>query len=179
MEYITVIPGDEAHQWDLKRSKRNRRLDRYEKEWYEKWGLDNVCRVCGGDHQALTKTYDQNGRRLYRHNCPISVHSYWPPSGPDWGELSIWNSLDACPEKMATICGYNQEATEMALIAWMEKGSGLILSEDERLSFKKEVHLISDEVRQSWKFKRTSPKATTWEEEPECEEGTSDDESSS
>jgi len=104
----------------------------------------------------MIKTYNNDGQRLYKHNCPISIYNQWPPSDPDWEGLSIWNSLDASPEKMASYHGYNHAAIMEALDAWDNRGSGLLVSVDERLSFMREVQLICDEERQGWTFKRTA-----------------------
>ena len=103
----------------------------------------------------MSKTVDEEGKVLYEHNCPIAKNSQWPPVGSEEDHPNIWDSLTACPYKLAAHHGFSYEAVAGAVDRWINNGSGLLATNEERDSFAKEVQLICEEERTFWTFKRT------------------------
>jgi hypothetical protein len=158
-----VNPGVTIHEvgkssWVVKLGKRSRRMDKWENQWYSRWGLSNKCSICGADHTAMNRKINEEGRVSYDYNCPIAVHDQWPPLDHTKEGLNIWNSLDACPMKVASHHGYNKNEIAIALIQWEHNGSGKLVTPEELESFKTETWLICEEERQGWTFKRTQVK---------------------
>ena len=139
----------------VKLGKRSRRMEKWENQWYQRWGLSAKCSICGADHPAMNKKFKDDRVVGYDYNCPIAAHNQWPPTGFGKQGINMWRSLEASPSKLASFHGYNHEEVARALDQWEHYGSGILASPEDCLSFRLEVHLVCDTERQGWTFKRT------------------------
>ena len=153
--------------WIVKLGKRAARINKWEQQWYERWGFAQECSICGGGHTAMNRKIDENGKVSYDYNCPIASNTHWPPKEEDEVVVSIWESLEASPSKVASYHGYSNEAIEEALERWEHHGSGILMNPGECESFKDEVYLWCQVERQTWTFKRTLLQIYGLEEELE------------
>jgi hypothetical protein len=142
--------------WSVKLGRRSKRMDKWEQQWYTEWGLSKECRICGDDHAAMNKLKDEEGKITYSYNCPIAMQEHWPVRNQE-KENGMWGCLEANPLKVSSHNGFSYEAITEALFKWENRGSGSLLTNEERESFKGEVFLSCDAERQSWSFKRTLP----------------------
>jgi hypothetical protein len=175
-ETMEKIPKNMLIPWTVKFGKRAARVNKWEQQWYERWGSARECSICGEGHPAMHKHMDENGKVSYKYNCPIASNNQWPPDDKDEGVVSIWNSLDASPSKIASFHGYSYEAIDEALEKWEHHGSGILMSPEECESFKDEAHLWCEVERQTWTFKRTLLKIYGLGEESEEHLGKMDEE---
>ena len=141
--------------WTVMHSKRSKRMAKWEQDWYNRWGLSTTCSICGMEHCAMSRVINEEDRVLYEYNCPISMHTQWPPVGVEEGNPDIWESLAASPHRLASHHGYSIEAVAEAVVRWENNGSGLLVTTEGQDSFRNEVHLICEEERKWWTFKRT------------------------
>ena len=169
-EGITV-PEDKRETnrvWRLKRGRRASRLGKLESKWYEQYGLNQKCSICGGPHPTMRRVRCDNGDHVYLYNCKIARWNQWAVDGVPIRNFTIWDSLETCPLKMAEYYHYDREEIEIALQQWETGICGLLMSSEDRNLFKAQVRLIYEEVRQSWTFKRSN--ISLPEEEPDEEE---------
>ena len=150
-----------ASKWRVQKGRRRRRAERVEATWFQNFGACTPCTICALDHQALELIQDEDGKRHYLFRCPIAKREKWPPEETG---VSLWESLEPSPEKFARLHHYNTEDIENMLKVWDTSVFSLIIPMMERQEFREEVLRITDEVRQSWKFKRSSRYYPTAEE---------------
>ena len=103
----------------------------------------------------MNKKTNEQGIISYEYQCPIATYDQWPPQMVSEEGVSIWNSLDANPSKIASYHGYSYEAIDKALEKWEHQGSGILMSPRECELFKDEVLLWCQVERQTWTFKKT------------------------
>lgn len=156
-----VIAGSKDTQvatqlWRLKRGRRASRLGKQESKWYQQYGLNQKCSICGGPHPTMRKVIFNNGDHVYLYNCKIARWNQWPVDGVPIHKFTIWDSLETCPLKMAEYYHYDREEIEIALQQWETGVCGLLMSPENRNLFKGQVRTIYEEVRQSWTFKRSN-----------------------
>ena len=137
--------------WKVIRSRRTKRTERMLFNWAQIYGTNNPCTICALDHTALLIQLSQDGQRQYHICCPISSRDVWPPAEP---ETTLWEGLEPSPEKFARLYHYDTDSIKTMLEIWETSLFSLVLSRDECQEFKEEVIRITDDVRQSWTFKR-------------------------
>ena len=147
--------GDELIPWILKRGKRAAKEDKWEQQWYKRWGSSQQCSICGGIHAAMIRHVGEDHQIKYIIKCPIANNTLWPPEEEDGRERTIWESLEASSYKMASYHHYSQEAIVEALGHWETHGAGDRMTAEEKEVFKAEVDLWCTMERQTWTFKRT------------------------
>jgi hypothetical protein len=147
--------GDELIPWILKRGKRAAKEDKWEQQWYKRWGSSRECSICGERHAAMIRQIDNEHRVKYIMKCPIANNAQWPPEEEDGRERTIWESLEASSYKMASYHHYSNEDISEALECWRNRGAGDRMTAEEKELFKAEVDLWCMMERQTWTFKRT------------------------
>ena len=161
-----------TQQWRLKRGKRANRVVKWESKWYRQYGLSERCSICGGPHSSMRKVIRENGSHIYHYNCKVARWNQWPVEGIPIHKFTIWDSLEICPAKFAECYHYNRDDIEAALDQWTTGICGLLMSDENRETFKRQVRMIFEEVRQSWTFKRTQYPPIGRSEDEDDEEDT-------
>jgi len=151
--------------WRLKMGKRARRQERWLQSWCREYGFRRPCAICAVEHAAMEGLETFGGKTMLRIVCPVALWGIWPPTNEEDGNKDLWDSLEACPYKMADIHGYNQAEVDEALLLWETVGQGSRLTDVERHSFKTNTNEICEDTRQSWKFKRSIISHDSEEEE--------------
>ena len=163
-------PRDYTSLWILKRGKKAAKLERWEQQWYKRWGLSHECSICGEKHNAMLRQIDKDYKVSYTIMCPVASNETWPPNFDDGAERSIWESLEASPCKMAAHHCYSQEAVTGALKRWESQGAGNRMTSEDRELFKAEADLWCVLERQTWTFKRTTMSVLENDEMEEIDE---------
>ena len=156
--------------WKIKKTKRVRRLEKARAQWYRGFGTTTPCSICTCDHPAM-KQHEINEEVFYKYCCPIAKREIWPPEEGADKEINMWDSLEPCPQKFAALYHYNNEEIERMLRVLESSIYSLLTPTMEAEDFRRAVQRATEEVRQSWMFKRSIT-------EPSKLQGTEEDASS-
>ena len=81
---------------------------------FEMTYMDTPCRICGSnDHPAFRQTSDNYGVISYTYMCPVAAEADWETT-----------SMRPCPEKMAMVANYDEEAASKAWVYMVLEGWG-------------------------------------------------------
>jgi hypothetical protein len=142
-----------ASRWRVQKGRRRRRAEKVEATWFQNFGACTPCTICALDHQALELLQEEDGKKNYNFRCPIAKREKWPPEETG---ISLWESSEPSPEKFARLHHYNTEDIKNMLEVWETSVLSLVIPMTECQEFRAEVLRITDQVRQSWMFKRSS-----------------------